>query len=530
MSKTATLAYTRYGKKEDTAINPAHHLINQPTPVIPALGNDKGSYRTENRSKVSSSRTEGYRLGETKLDMNRRGNRSVLNNTTLETSRTKNQKPDKSSSNRKISIDQQAATVSHQKVGRANDGKTKSSRNETAVKISLEDFFKQQGADLHKVKRNCKIYNKEEWEGGQPRKGGLYLSTFSPPSGFSREDVPESQGMSQPEEQPISPAVAIAYHQHKEREMRRRRKASEGDDCSDVLQKLKDTRRANQNKALEVIADEKVADNKIAEEHNVTFPEDDSFSDSLLIRATQQVEGDAGGDGEGESSGEWLHNEENRDVDRGKRDINGNNRKATSSDESHAPFTSTPIPELGVRKLLTSNETPKSRVSGTSRTRNRSSGKSTSLFESSDADLELKLSQSDETEETPRKLLKFDGSPIKIGDFEDDDDDVIFSQIVLPEEKPESVGNDNIVNNKTTLVVSDNSGNEIDSFLNPGMFSELDKLEGMAIYSSKSSSSSMDYKNNSNSSMVAPPTGSFDEETPRTRSRRIGLSRRRAKK
>jgi len=161
--------------------------------------------------------------------------------------------------------------------------------------------------------------------------------------------------------------------------------------------------------------------------HNVTFPEDGSFSDSLLLRATQQVEEDS------DNSNESMNdNVENMNIDsRTKRDINGNNRKESWSNEVQAPLTSTPITGLAVQRVQQNNETPKCRVLGLSRTRNRSNGKTSSIFESSSDNLGMLTS--DDVEETPRrKLLKFDGSPIKVGDFDDDEDDSIFSQMVLP--------------------------------------------------------------------------------------------------
>ncbi|CAL8111646.1 unnamed protein product [Orchesella dallaii] len=421
MSKTAILAFTRYGKKEDTEPNHSHHLINVP---IQSHTSDKNRHKTAKQEDRSLTRTTGYRLGEGQapLEMSRRSSIVRNNKNPIEISRSNNQKDgvkkgNLSDSKRSSTEHRQASNNQQQQLGRENGQLS----NPTNEKKSLESYFQDRGVNLHKVKKNCKIYNKEEWEGGQPRRGGLYLSTFSPPSGFSREDVPESQGMSQPLEEPISPAVRIADQLQKEREIRRIRKASEGDDCSDVIRRLKETRRHNQNQITEA-----VLESQVKEELNATFPEDDSFSDSFLIRCSQQVEGVAC-----ESNKEWLHNEENINGDgRIKRDVNG--RKVTESTSKSLPLTSTPISDsnFGIQKLPT-NETPKSRVMGLSRTRNRSAGQSnSSLFECSSENLEIKYTE--ETEEAPRKLLKFDESPIKIGDFNDDEDDEIFSQMELP--------------------------------------------------------------------------------------------------
>lgn len=167
------------------------------------------------------------------------------------------------------------------------------------------------------------------------------------------------------------------------------------------------------------------------------------MNDSDLIIASQQVENE-----------QVFAKNTSKDVF--KRDINGNNKDQTPP----VPFASTPVPDLVKSNKPLAKETPKT-TRGMSRSRNRSNGQ-TSLFETSifDNDGEGENSKSVaelEAETAPRKLLKFDGgSPIKkvntiyqntidfqeieddkrvkSGEFDDDSEDELFSQMDIPGE------------------------------------------------------------------------------------------------
>lgn len=167
---------------------------------------------------------------------------------------------------------------------------------------------------------------------------------------------------------------------------------------------------------------------------NDTFP-DDSFNDSDLILASQQVEN------------EYVQGRGVKDAF--KRDIKGNSKVQTPT----APFASTPVPASGRRNIAPTKETPRTARSVT-RSRNRSNGQNTnkgnnhldneSLFETSHLD----VSNISVDDAAPRKILKFDESPIKsvrvnaiqpadlsrVGDFDDDNQDDIFSQLEIPGE------------------------------------------------------------------------------------------------
>lgn len=204
------------------------------------------------------------------------------------------------------------------------------------------------------------------------------------------------------------------------------------------------------------------------------FP-DTSLNDSDLIMASQQVECEFAVSA--------------KDVI--KRDINGNSKKQTPPS---APLTSTPIPDLVKNSALVAKETPKT-TRGLSRSRNRSNGHHTnqsSIFENSNLGNDTQYGHCNLSVEgdadTPRKLLKFDESPIKkvviesnmnlrsdnsnedfmtLGDFEDDNEDEIFSQIALPGEMREprpAVFESSVESGKNHLVFFNTSLNSNQSY------------------------------------------------------------------